>query len=125
MKTYLESLAKVWKKREVIAVLSTVNRDGVPNSIYVGAVGRYDNNTYFIANNYFCKTLQNIENGSKASLLFMTYERKSYQIKGTIELQDSGPVFDAMKKINLAQHPGHSVAVLYVEEVFSGAEQLF
>ncbi len=119
-----ESLNKAWENREPIAVLGTVAPDGTPNVIYVGVFGRYDDSTFFVANNYFQKTKQNILAGSKASLLFLTNEKKAIQIKGSIAFQDSGPIFDEMKRINPEKYPGHSAAVLHVEEVFSGAEQL-
>lgn len=124
MKSLPQSVSKAWDDREPIVVLSTVSKDGTPNSIYVGVVGRYDDTTFFIANNYFSKTKQNILADSKASLLFLTHERKSFQLKGTIQLQENGPIYEAMKKLNPTQYPGHAVAVLHVEEVFSGAEQL-
>jgi len=119
-----ESFTQAWDEREPIAVLTTVAPDGTPNTIYVGVVGRFDDSTFFVANNYFHKARQNILAGSKASLLFLTKERKAFQIKGTIELQDSGPIFDEMKRVNSANHPGHSAAVLHVGEVFSGVERL-
>ncbi len=124
MKQLPETVIKAWDQREPIAILTTVATDGTPNTIYVGIVGRYDNSTFFVANNAFHKTKQNILAGSKASLLFLTKERKAFQIKGSIELQDSGPVFDEMKRITPEQYPGHSAAVLRVEEVYSGAEKL-
>ena len=117
-------VSDAWDDREPIVVLTTVSKDGIPNSIYVGVVGRFDSTTFFVANNYFSKTKQNIMADSKASLLFLTHERKSYQLKGSIELQENGPIYEAMKKLNPAQYPGHAVAVLHVEEVFSGADRL-
>jgi len=70
------------------------------------------------------KTKENILAGSNASLLFITKEKKAFQIKGPITLEDSGPIFEEMKRINPGKHPGHSAAVLRVESVFSGAERL-
>jgi hypothetical protein len=58
------------------------------------------------------------------SVLFLTKERKAFQIKGSIELQDSGPIFDEMKRINPENYPGHSAAVLRVQNIFSGSEQI-
>lgn len=124
MKKIPEPVLKAWHDREPIAVLNTVAPDGTPNAIYVGVVGLFDDSTFFVANNYFHKTKENILSGSKASLLFITNEKKAFQIKGSIELQDSRPVFDEMKRINPEKYPGHSAAVLHVEAVFSGAEQL-
>jgi len=124
MNSLPEAVSDAWDDREPLVVLTTVNKDGEPNSIYVGVVGRYDETTFFIANNYFSKTRQNILDDGKASLLFLTKERKSFQLKGTLELHDSGPVHEAMKKINPTQYPGNSVAVLHVTQVFSGSVQL-
>jgi predicted pyridoxine 5'-phosphate oxidase superfamily flavin-nucleotide-binding protein len=124
MKKLPEPVIKAWDDREPIAVLTTVATDGTPNTIYVGVVGRFDESTFFVANNAFHKTKQNILAGSKASLLFITKEGKAFQIKGPIELQNSGPIFDEMKRITPEKYPGHSAAVLHMEEVFSGAEQL-
>jgi len=124
MKKIPESVIKAWEDPEPIAVLATVAPDGTPNAIYAGCIGRFDDSTFFVANNYFHKTKENILAGSKASLLFLTKEKKAFQIKGSIELQDSGPVFDEMKRINPEKYPGHSAAVLHVETVFSGADQL-
>ncbi len=119
-----EVILQAWEKREPICILATVDQNGHPNVIYVGVVGRFDESTFFVANNAFQKTKQNILNGSKAALLFMTKERKAYQLKGSIVLEDKGPVFDAMKAMNPPQYPGHSAAVLRVEEAYSGAERL-
>ena len=124
MKTLPPTVIQAWADREPICVLTTVAPDGTPNAIYVGVVGLFDDATFFVANNYLSKTKDNILAGSKASLLFLTKERKAFQIKGSIELQDSGPIFDEMKRINPEKYPGHSAAVLHVEAVFSGAEQL-
>jgi uncharacterized protein len=124
MITIPSSVLDAWKAREPICVLSTTAPDGTPNAIYVGIVGLFDESTLFIANNYFQKTKENILAGSKASLLFITTEKKSFQIKGPITLEDSGPIFEEMKNINPGKHPGHSAAVLRVESVFSGAERL-
>lgn len=124
MKILPESVIEAWNNRDPFAILSTVDKDAAPNAIYVSVVGRFDDSTFFIANNAFHKTKQNILAGSKASLLFITKTFKAYQIKGSIELQDSGPVFEEAKRISPEQYPCNSAAVLHVESVFSGATQL-
>ena len=73
---------------------------------------------------YFDKTRSNILTGSKGAILFITNEDKAFQVKGTIEYQTEGDVFEDMKKWNPKQHPGHAAAILKVEEVYSGAEKL-
>ena len=52
MKNLPESVLKAWDEREPISVLSTVAPDGTPNAIYVGIVGRFDDSTFFVANNW-------------------------------------------------------------------------
>ncbi len=124
MKKLPESVIKAWNDREPVTVLTTVSPEGIPNSIYAAVVGLLDESRFVIANNRFAKTQQNILSGTTASFLFLTKDKKSFQIKGPITLHESGPEFDEMKRINPPEYPGFSAAVLHVEEVFSGSEKL-
>jgi predicted pyridoxine 5'-phosphate oxidase superfamily flavin-nucleotide-binding protein len=119
-----EKASKAWEEREGPIILSTVNGDGVPNAIYATCVSKFSDDTIVVANNYFSKTLENIHAGSKGSILFITKERISYQVKGSIEYHTDGPIFDDMKKWNPEKYPGNAAAALKVEEVYSGAEKL-
>jgi len=124
MKKLPESVIHAWNEREPVTVLTTVSPEGIPNSIYAAVVGLLDESRIVIANNRFAKTQQNILSGTTGSFLFLTKDKKSFQIKGPVTLHESGPEFDEMKRINPPEYPGFSAAVLHVEEVFSGAEQL-
>jgi len=120
-----QSVSEGWDDRKGPVVLTTVGADGVPNAIYVGAVKKFSEDKLVVADNFFNKTRANILAGSKGSMLFITNEGKAFQVKGTIERQTSGEIFDDMKTGWLdAKFPGHAAAVLNVEEVFSGAEKL-
>lgn len=119
-----ESVSSAWGKMEGPVIFTTVNSDGVPNSIYATCVSKYSEEFLVIADNYFSKTKGNIQSGSRGSLLFITDENKAYQIKGTIEYHTEGSIFDDMKKWNPEKHPGHAAASLKVEEVYSGSEKL-
>jgi len=119
-----EKVSKAWKDREGPIVLSTVNEDGIPNAIYATCVSIFSEDTVVVANNYFSKTLKNILAGSKGTILLITKEGKSYQIKGSIEYHKEGSIFEDMKKWNPKKHPGHAAAALKVEEVYTGAEKL-
>ena len=77
-----EIVNKAWDEREGPIILATVNGNGIPNIIYATCVSKFSEDTIVVANNYFSKTLENILAGSKGSILFITKERKSYQIKG-------------------------------------------
>ena len=119
-----EVVSKAWDEREGAVILTTVDADGVPNSIYATCVSKFAEDTLVVADNYFDKTRANIKDGSKGSILFITPEGKAYQVKGPIEYCESGEVFDDMKKWNPEKHPGHAAAALKVESVYSGAEKL-
>ncbi len=119
-----QEVSQAWEDREGPIVLTTVNKEGLPNSIYATCVSKFGEDTLVVANNYFSKTLENIRAGSKGSILFITKKMVSYQIKGSIEYHTEGPIFDDMKKWNPEKHPGHAAAALKVEEVYKGAEKL-
>lgn len=119
-----EEVRAAWEKREGPIVLTTVDEKGQPNSIYATCVSMFDEETLVVADNYFDKTRRNLKAGSRGSLLFITAEGKSYQVKGRMEYHTEGAVFQDMKKWNPAKHPGHAAAVLIVEEVYSGAKKL-
>jgi predicted pyridoxine 5'-phosphate oxidase superfamily flavin-nucleotide-binding protein len=94
-----ESVRKAWDDRNGATVLTTVDKDGVPNSIYASSVSMFGDDKIVVANNYFDKTMKNIESGSSASILFITSEKKSYQLKGALEYFSEGEIFDDMKKM--------------------------
>ena len=119
-----EVVSTGWENHEGAAVLTTVDGQGLPNSVYVGCVKIYDEQRIVVADNYFNKTRENILSGSKGAFLFITKEGKAYQVKGSIEYQTSGEIYDDMKKWNDSAHPGVAATILHVDEVYSGAEKL-
>ena len=119
-----ENVSNAWEERESPIILSTVDRNGNPNAVYITCVSKFDQETIVMANNFFSKTLENIRAGSKGSILFITKEGTSYQVKGHIEYYEEGVIFDDMKTWNPAKLPGHGAAAIKVEEVYSGAEKL-
>ena len=119
-----EKVSEAWEDREGPIILSTVNKNGIPNAIYATCVSKFSEDIIVVANNFFSKTLENIHTGSKGSILFITKEGKSYQIKGRIEYHKEGNIFEDMKKWNPKELPGHAAVALMVEEVYTGAEKL-
>jgi len=119
-----ESIKNEWDNREGPIVFTTVSPDGAPNAIYAGCVSLFGDDMIIVADNYFDKTRANILAGSKGAILFITKERKAFQVKGAIEYHRDGPVFDDMQKWKPERLPGHAAAALRVEEVYSGAEKL-
>jgi len=119
-----EDVSKAWEDRQGPIVFSTVAGGTDPNAIYATCVSKFDDETILIADNYFDKTKKNILEGSRGSVLFITDEKKAYQLKGAIEYHQEGALFENMKSWNPEKHPGHAVAALKVEEVYSGSKKL-
>ena len=124
MKSFPEVVQTAWANREGPVVLATADAAGIPNAIYANSVQAFGDDTVVVADNYFHKTRANILAGSRGALLFLTKERKSYQLKGRFEYHTSGPIFDAMKRWNPTKHPGVAAAALRVEQIYCGGEQL-
>jgi uncharacterized protein len=119
-----DDVSKAWDDKKGPIIFSTVDSNGMPNSIYATCVSKFDEETLVVADNYFDKTQKNILIGSNGSILFITNDDKAYQVKGTIEYHKDGDIFNDMKEWNPEQHPGHAAVALKVEEVYSGAKKL-
>ncbi len=121
---HIEILKQAWELREGPAVLTTVDKAGTPNSVYVLSMKLLEDGSIAIMDNYFNKTRANILAGSRGSFLFLAKPRKPYQAKGRIEYLTSGPVYEELKASVDPKHPRVAAAVLRVEELYSGAEKL-
>ena len=115
---------EAWKYRERRMVLTTVDQAGTPNAIWLLCADLVGDDRIVLANNSMSKTLENIEGGCKASLLFIAPEREAYQIKGAVENHTSGPVYDDMKRWLNPNYPGRSAILLTIEEVYYGAQKV-
>jgi predicted pyridoxine 5'-phosphate oxidase superfamily flavin-nucleotide-binding protein len=75
------------------AVLATVNGEGVPNAVPIGAKKILDDHTILISDQFFKKTLDNIKVNPGVSVLFWKgYE--GYQLKGKVSILTSGQIFN-------------------------------
>jgi len=120
-----ETAVLAWENREGPVVFTTVDSKGVPNAIYVTCVKRISDDQIVVADNKMNKTRANIMAGCSASLLYITKEKKAYQLKGSLRYETSGTVFTEMKEGWLdKKFPGHAAVVFHIEEVYSGAEKL-
>jgi predicted pyridoxine 5'-phosphate oxidase superfamily flavin-nucleotide-binding protein len=122
----LDRMAQAWETREGPAVFATVDAASkMPNAIFVNEIRYLPGEGFIVANNYFSKTLANIKNGTKGAILFLTKERKSFQVKGTLSYHTQGPIFENMQSWHNPKHPGVAAVLLHVEQAYSGAEELF
>ena len=124
MKLLPEEIIEAWQNRADVTVITTVDKDGIANSIYATCVRMYDNKYIVVADNYFDKTRKNILEGSSGVVLFITKDNKAYQIKGSLEYYQDGELYDFMKSWNPEKHPGHAAVVLIPERIYSGSRQV-
>ena len=124
MRNLPDTILTEWEKKDGPVVLTTVDTQGVPNSIYVKYVSLYHGEKVLITDNYFEKTRQNILDKSSGSVLFLTTDNRSYQIKGPLEYHTDGELFADMTTWTPEKHPRHAVAVLVPEEVYSGSKKI-
>jgi len=101
-----------------------VDRRGMPNAIYAGMVNRMADGRLAVADNYFAKTKANIDAGTRASILFITKGHKSYQVKGSVEYQTAGPLYQEMLSWASPKHPRKGVVVVNTEEMYRGKDKL-
>jgi predicted pyridoxine 5'-phosphate oxidase superfamily flavin-nucleotide-binding protein len=120
----LETVAWAWDNREEPAVLATVDTAKTPNVIYVGEIRLVPGEGFIVADNYFSKPRANIKSGTKGAILFLTKERKSFQVKGPLTYHTEGPIFDNMRSWHDPKLPGVAATLLRVEEAYRGAEKL-
>ena len=104
--------------------VATASKIGVPNVAPIAFVMLVSDDTIWLADNYMNKTRANVLAGSRGSLLFITKDGDSYQVKGRLEYLRDGEVYADMKKWNPAKHPGHAAVALRVDEAYSGGKKL-
>ncbi|NLA40628.1 MAG: flavin-nucleotide-binding protein [Smithella sp.] len=75
-----------------IAFLATASKDGIPNAIPIGAFKFLDDETLLISDQYFNKTLKNLQENPKISLVWWG-EKNGFQVKADITIHTEGEIF--------------------------------
>lgn len=76
-----------------LAWLATATKDGTPNVVVVAAVRLLDDESLLISDQYFLKTLANLNENGKVAVSWWG-DKGGFQIKGVAAIHTSGPVFD-------------------------------
>ncbi|MDO4502735.1 MAG: pyridoxamine 5'-phosphate oxidase family protein, partial [Coriobacteriia bacterium] len=74
-------------------VLTTASADGQPNSCVVGMKAVIDDETVYLSDQFFKKTLANIQENQKVAVLFW-HDHDAYQLHGTVRYVNEGPEFE-------------------------------
>ena len=116
--------------KQELHILSTSTKEGIPNIIYLKFLKVYNDEQILIANNKFFKTEKNLLENPKLSFVILDKKnKKSYQIKGTIEFHKNDPIFKETvewveeKRSGPTTYPKSGI-ILNVEEIYCGAEKI-
>ncbi len=103
--------------------VGTVSKDGVPNATPKGSVQVLDDNHLMFADLFSLKTRANLRENPQVSVTVIDLATaQGYQLKGTAELIDAGPLFDKVKE-QLAQAPRQLPPPVYVVRI--GVEAIY
>jgi predicted pyridoxine 5'-phosphate oxidase superfamily flavin-nucleotide-binding protein len=103
--------------------VATASQNGIPNVTPKGTLKLLDENHVAFADLFSLKTRRNLlENNKVAITIVDATTAKGYQIKGTAEVVDSGPLFEKTSQ-QIAESPKglppvHHVVKITVEAVF-------
>jgi len=75
-----------------LAFLATSSKDGIPNVVPIAAFTVLDDGTLLISDQYFNKTLQNMQENPQIALSWWS-DRGGFQVKGTVTLHADDEVF--------------------------------
>lgn len=109
-------------KNQKVYALATASKDGVPNVVPVGMLIPKEDGTIWIIDNYFGKTIANMEENPMAAFYVWNPEcKESWQVKGTLSIEDSGADYEAavafahsIKEIFPAKH----LVKMTVDEIY-------
>ncbi|MFP4068886.1 MAG: pyridoxamine 5'-phosphate oxidase family protein [Opitutales bacterium] len=120
-----EEILKAWEVRDPAAVLTTVSREGVPNTVYVSCCGLVEPNRILICDAKFGKTLENLRSGRpEVAFLFFAPDFAAYQLKGRVRYFAEGPILEAGKAFAKPDVETRGVAEVEVTEVYKGSDRL-
>lgn len=102
---------------------ATASKGGEPNVIPIGMCDlQEDGETIWIADNYFNKTRNNLDENPRGAIYVWGPEIKGcYQIKGDIEIKTEGEDYEKMYKMVKSKgdrFPGKALAVLKITDVY-------
>ena len=108
-------------------VFTTAREDGQPNSCIVGMKTVIDDETVYLSDQFFKKTLANLQANPKVAIVFWEGS-VAYQIYGTVRYVNEGAEFEAQKAWVDAAFENMGLPIkakggcfVHVDEVFTSA----
>jgi len=105
-----------------IISFATASKDGTPNVVPVGMIFMGDDGNIWLVDNYLKKTLANLKENPKAAFFIWSRDfTESFQVKGTVTIENSGN--DYLKAVQIAHskketYPAKNLIKMKVEEVY-------
>lgn len=103
--------------------VATADSDGKPNVVFVTFLKIVDDETIYIADNFFNKTRANLKENPQISIVGYDSETKrSFQVKGKIDIMTEGQVYEDVKAWVHAKSkamPIVAAVVMHVEEIYN------
>ncbi|HDJ38455.1 MAG TPA: pyridoxamine 5'-phosphate oxidase [Methanosarcinales archaeon] len=103
--------------------VATADSDGKPNVVFITFLKVVDDETIYIADNFLNKTRANLDENPRVSIVTYDSEnKKSFQVKGRVEIMTDGPVYEEVVAWVHAKSKAMAVksaVVIRVEEVYN------
>jgi hypothetical protein len=101
---------------------ATASKDGVPNVVPVGMLFVGEDGNIWLVDNYLNKTLANLKENPRAAF-YIWYPDcgESYQIKGTVTIECSGPDYEKAKAFAHSikeTFPAKNLVKMTVEDIY-------
>lgn len=118
-----DEVKKAISRQEVFPV-ATSSEDNTPNVVYIKYLKVIDDHTVLIADNYLHKTRKNILANSRIAFVVLDEEKGSYQVKGTAERLEEGPLFEEVRDWVPEDMPRSGAVKINIEEIYNGADRV-
>jgi len=120
-----EEIQQAWAKRDPVAVFTTVDPGGVPNTIYVSLCEIRPGPRVLIGDVHFGKTLANLQSGRKeVNFLFYAPDLAAYQFKGQARYANEGELFEEGQCLKKPEFELRGIVEIQVSEAYKGSERL-
>jgi predicted pyridoxine 5'-phosphate oxidase superfamily flavin-nucleotide-binding protein len=102
---------------------ATADKNGKPNVAFVTMWKILDDETLLFVDNAYNKTRLNIQvNPNVAIVAYDSEVKKSYQIKGTVEIETSGERYKIAKEMaDVKKQAGRAAVIFKVKEIYDSS----
>ena len=120
-----EEVLNAWQARSPLAVLTTVSKEGTPNTVYVSCYGFDEAMRILVCDIKFGQTLKNLQEGHPdVSFLFHAPGMGAYQLKGTTDYANDGKQYELGKTFAKPEATVRGVLAIEMTAIYKGSERI-